>query len=653
MMKLLWETRSGKEKRMPARMLCLVLSAMLLCQWMFCPGVWAASYSDVRGTECEEAVALLTEKGVINGYEDGTFRPDKEITRAEVAKIFSALILQGDTKIILSENVDLSGLILPGSENDGEETSSPEKSDDSKQEEDIDTEADAEELAEQLSENLHDTGWLTETAVSLYSDLDGYTWAQSYIAAASMCGIVNGYGGGIFRPYGDITYDELAAMCVRAAGTDVSQLTGGWPDGYVAAARELGVYDGMKEFDPEEDDGSEKATRGNTAIAVSNVYDAVTEQAAKGYLLPDELISAVFTQKETQLSLEDAVEIMQTEGMQAETARLARESDKAIAQGYKETASSISDALDIMDLLPLEEQYQMQESGITQSNLKIAQLQRDFVKENIDNNYQADMNKIQQTTEQMYFGILQAQANVEVCEETLNSEKNTLELLKTKYQLGAASLIEVQSQENNVASAQDSLVQAKNSLQSAQSSLLMLMGMDSGLNLNLTTELEIERNDLPSLREAETYMLQNNLELKYYEYLSELTEIQFNSIRSSTNTSSSKYLKAKVAYDQATAGIQQMKTNKINSLQTAYEEIPALESQISRYDSTIRLAEQSLELAKTRYEIGMGTLADIESAQLAVTQAMLGRTSAVVAYNQAISDVRYELGVGTTRISFS
>ena len=649
MMRLLWETRSGKEKRMPARMLCLVLSAMLLCQWMFCPGVWAASYSDVRGTECEEAVALLTEKGVINGYEDGTFRPDKEITRAEVAKIFSALILQEDTKIILSENVDLSGLILPGSENDGEETSSPEKSDDSKQEEDIDTEADAEELAEQLSENLHDTGWLTETAVSLYSDLDGYTWAQPYIAAASMCGIVNGYGGGIFKPYGDITYDELAAMCVRAAGTDVSQLTGGWPDGYVAAARELGVYDGMKEFD----DGSEKATRGNTAIAVSNVYDAVTEQAAKGYLLPDELISAVFTQKETQLSLEDAVEIMQTEGMQAETARLARESDKAIAQGYKETASSISDALDIMDLLPLEEQYQMQESGITQSNLKIAQLQRDFVKENIDNNYQADMNKIQQTTEQMYFGILQAQANVEVCEETLNSEKNTLELLKTKYQLGAASLIEVQSQENNVASAQDSLVQAKNSLQSAQSSLLMLMGMDSGLNLNLTTELDIERNDLPSLREAEIYMLQNSLELKYYEYLSELTEIQFNSIRSSTNTSSSKYLKAKVAYDQATAGIQQMKTNKINSLQTAYEEIPTLESQISRYDSTIRLAEQSLELAKTRYEIGMGTLADIESAQLAVTQAMLGRTSAVVAYNQAISDVRYELGVGTTRISFS
>ena len=165
----------------------------------------------------------------------------------------------------------------------------------------------------------------------------------------------------------------------------------------------------------------------------------------QGYLFPDELISVVFAQDAAELSLEKAVEIMQTEGLQAESAQLARESDKAIAQGYKETAKTISDSLDIADLLPLDQQYQLQESGVTKSNLKITQLQRDFVKENIDNNYQADMNKIEQTTEQLYFGLLQAQENVKVCEETLISEENTLNLLKKKYELGAASKLEVQS----------------------------------------------------------------------------------------------------------------------------------------------------------------------------------------------------------------
>lgn len=636
------------------RLASLALSAFLLSQLIFSPGAWAAesSYSDTRGEECEDAVALLSEKGVINGYEDGTFRPDHQITRAEVAKIFSSLIVGEDTEIVLSEDADLSGLVFPSEEEGKSPQEDQEKSSEEKPS-DTEEQTDAEALAKKLSQDLHDSDRLTEIALTLYNDLDSCVWAQPYIAAASLCGIVNGYGNGIFKPSGNITYNELAAMCVRAAGTDTSELAGSWPDSYIAAAQELGMYKGMKEFDPKEDDGSAAATRGNTAIAVSNIYHAAEEQSAKGYLFPDELLSVVFAQDAAELSLEKAVEIMQTEGLQAESAQLARESDKAIAQGYKETAKTISDSLDIADLLPLDQQYQLQESGVTQSNLKITQLQRDFVKENIDNNYQADMNKIEQTTEQLYFGLLQAQENVKVCEETLISEENTLNLLKKKYELGAASKLEVQSQENNVLTAQDSLTQAQNTFQSTQSNFLMLMGMDAGRKLNLTTELTKAVNDLPSLNDAQEYMLKNSLELKYYEYLTELTKIQFESLRSSTNSNSSKYLKAKSAYDQAQMGIEQMKLNKKNSLQTAYEKIPALESQITRYDSMIRLAEDSLELAKTRYEIGMGTLSDIESAQLSVTQAKLGRISAVVAYNQAISDAWYEIGIGTTRISFS
>ena len=100
------------------RLASLALSAFLLSQLIFSPGAWAAesSYSDTRGEECEDAVALLSEKGVINGYEDGTFRPDHQITRAEVAKIFSSLIVGEDTEIVLSEDADLSGLVFPSEE---------------------------------------------------------------------------------------------------------------------------------------------------------------------------------------------------------------------------------------------------------------------------------------------------------------------------------------------------------------------------------------------------------------------------------------------------------------------------------------------------------------------------------------------------------
>lgn len=38
-----------------------------------------------------EAIRDLSDKGIINGYEDGSFKPDEPITRAEVATIVARL----------------------------------------------------------------------------------------------------------------------------------------------------------------------------------------------------------------------------------------------------------------------------------------------------------------------------------------------------------------------------------------------------------------------------------------------------------------------------------------------------------------------------------------------------------------------------------
>ena len=53
---------------------------------------FGASYSDMAGEDSSEAVAVLSALGVVSGYPDGTFGPDKIVTRGEMAKlIVSAL----------------------------------------------------------------------------------------------------------------------------------------------------------------------------------------------------------------------------------------------------------------------------------------------------------------------------------------------------------------------------------------------------------------------------------------------------------------------------------------------------------------------------------------------------------------------------------
>jgi hypothetical protein len=46
---------------------------------------------DVTGHWAEEAIRWCMDKGLMQGYEDGTFLPDKGVTRAELATVIKRL----------------------------------------------------------------------------------------------------------------------------------------------------------------------------------------------------------------------------------------------------------------------------------------------------------------------------------------------------------------------------------------------------------------------------------------------------------------------------------------------------------------------------------------------------------------------------------
>jgi len=56
----------------------------------------AAAPEDVVGTDCESEVARLVALGILAGYPDGTFRPDQPVTRAEFAKIIVSALGVGE-----------------------------------------------------------------------------------------------------------------------------------------------------------------------------------------------------------------------------------------------------------------------------------------------------------------------------------------------------------------------------------------------------------------------------------------------------------------------------------------------------------------------------------------------------------------------------
>lgn len=64
----------------------LIIYVLFIFAFLLVTPVAQAMPSDLKGHWAQESVNNLIEQGVLNGYPDGTFRPDQSITRAELAK---------------------------------------------------------------------------------------------------------------------------------------------------------------------------------------------------------------------------------------------------------------------------------------------------------------------------------------------------------------------------------------------------------------------------------------------------------------------------------------------------------------------------------------------------------------------------------------
>ena len=171
-------------KKLLAMVLALVMTLSL-----------AVSASAVKADEkinedYAEAVAVLNGMGVFKGYEDGSFKPENNITRAEVATIIYR-IYTGD----VAKN-DKSGLYA---------------------------------------------------SYNKFSDMAGAGWAAGYIGFCSNAELVKGYPNGTFQPSGNITGYEVLAMILRAVGYDKNgEFTGAdWALNVAKYAEQLHILDNV------------------------------------------------------------------------------------------------------------------------------------------------------------------------------------------------------------------------------------------------------------------------------------------------------------------------------------------------------------------------------------------------------------------------
>ena len=80
-----------------------------------------------------------------------------------------------------------------------------------------------------------------------FSDVSVVNDDTIFITLAQAMGIINGNGDGTFAPDDFLTYDQAVKMilCTVGYGEQLAKEKGGYPDGYIAVAKDFGITGGM------------------------------------------------------------------------------------------------------------------------------------------------------------------------------------------------------------------------------------------------------------------------------------------------------------------------------------------------------------------------------------------------------------------------
>ena len=174
-------------KKLLAMVLALVMTLSL--------AVSANAFKDDKSISDDyaEAVAVLNGMGVFKGYEDGSFKPTGDITRAEVSAIVYRVYTQ----------------------------------------------------------DVKDAKASMYATYNKFSDMAGAGWAQGYIGYCANAELVKGYPDGTFKPSGKVTGYEVLAMILRAVGYDKNGEFSGadWALHVAQTAQQAGVLKNVKGID--------------------------------------------------------------------------------------------------------------------------------------------------------------------------------------------------------------------------------------------------------------------------------------------------------------------------------------------------------------------------------------------------------------------
>ncbi len=326
--------------------------------------------------------------------------------------------------------------------------------------------------------------------------------------------------------------------------------------------------------------------------------------------------------------------------------------------------TSLNANLNLSGLTDLARNVRMKQVELDQTELNVQSVKQDIIRQ----------------VRKKYYVLLAAQRTVDIRTKSRDVYKDQYERTAEYYRLGLRPKVDVTTAEVNLNNESLRLIRATNAVKTASAALANTLGVTTTAILNVDEDVSFDMLDL-SLEQAVQNAYTNRPDVQSKRLDVRLSELKLNQAKAGlfptlslsagyTKSGETLYLDTENAYVSVALeiplfnafktynGIQQAKLNVAGTqnqtrsllnnvfleVQNAYVQMQEAAESIPLAELNVEKAKENMELARGRYNEGIGDMISLKDAETAYTDAEISLLAARYDYGAAVADLKQAMG---------
>lgn len=286
-------------------------------------------------------------------------------------------------------------------------------------------------------------------------------------------------------------------------------------------------------------------------------------------------------------------------------------------------------------------------------------------------------------TDQVFYAVIEAQETLQVATQTVGARQTLTDQVSALTGAKLKSELDESFAQVNLSQAKLLQLDAQNNLDAAKAAFSAVLGFDTEVNYTL-----VDTGPLPAIppdsRSLIAQAIQNRPDLHSLKYTEEAAQkfskaqreqlmptISALGVVGGTPTGSSQYFttnwygavggnvsipifngfrfnaqasEAALQSKAATEQIRALRDQVVRDVRTAWLNANTAMQRVAVTTELLKQANTALDLAKTRYDLGLSSIVELSQAELQQTEAAIGNANARSQYNFAISTINFQSG---------